>query len=115
LGALNCSCHDAGRASRRHRRRIERAEPDSAAARARTGGRPDGHAAPSPGIRAAEHTLAARNAAIGQAVAARFPKVSLFGLIGVGGTTLSALGHLDDFSAVAAPELSWNFLDNWQR
>lgn len=64
-----------------------------------------------PDIRAAERTLAARNAAIGQAVAARFPKVSLFGLIGVSGTTLSALGHLDDFSAIAAPQLSWNFLD----
>ncbi|MGV7207246.1 efflux transporter outer membrane subunit [Oxalobacteraceae bacterium A2-2] len=64
-----------------------------------------------PDIRAAERTLAQRQAQIGQAEAARFPKLSLLGLIGIGGTRVSDLTHLDDFTAVAAPQLSWNMLD----
>lgn len=64
-----------------------------------------------PDVRAAERTLAARTANIGQAEAARFPKLSLLGLIGVGGTSVSDLSHLDDFSAILAPQLSWSFLD----
>jgi outer membrane protein TolC len=35
----------------------------------------------------------------------------LLGLIGIGGTHLSDLTHLDDYSAIAAPQLSWNVLD----
>lgn len=64
-----------------------------------------------PDIRAAERQLAARSAAIGQAEAARFPRLSLLGLIGIGGTTPSSLSQLDDFTALAAPQLRWNFLD----
>ena len=64
-----------------------------------------------PDIRSAERTLAARTAQIGQAEAARFPKVTLMGLIGIGGTSPSDLTHLDDYSAIIAPQLSWNFLD----
>jgi NodT family efflux transporter outer membrane factor (OMF) lipoprotein len=64
-----------------------------------------------PDIRAAESALAARSAAIGQAEAARFPQLSLLGLIGIGGTTPGALTRLDDFAAIAAPQLRWNFLD----
>lgn len=64
-----------------------------------------------PDIRAAERTLAARNAQIGQAQAARFPSLKLFGLIGIGGTSPRDLTHLGDFSAIAAPQLSWNVLD----
>ena len=64
-----------------------------------------------PDIRAAERTLAARNAQIGQAEAARFPSLKLFGLIGIGGTSPGDLTHLDDFSAIVAPQLSWNVLD----
>lgn len=64
-----------------------------------------------PDIRAAERTLAARTAQVGQADAARFPHLTLMGLIGLGGTHASDLTHLDDFSAVIAPQLSWNFLD----
>lgn len=64
-----------------------------------------------PDIRAAERTLAADTAKIGQADAARFPKLSFMGLIGLGGTSLSDLSHLDDFAALAAPQLSWDFLD----
>lgn len=64
-----------------------------------------------PDIRAAERTLAARNAQIGQAEAARFPRISFMGLIGIGGTHIRDLTHLDDFSAIVAPQLSWNVLD----
>lgn len=64
-----------------------------------------------PDIRAAERTLAADTAKIGQAEAARYPSLKLFGVIGLGGTHPSDLTRLDDFAAVAAPMLSWNFLD----
>ncbi len=64
-----------------------------------------------PDIRAAERTLAADTAKIGQAEAARFPKLSFMGIIGIGGTSPSQLGKLDDFTALIAPQLSWNFLD----
>jgi outer membrane protein TolC len=64
-----------------------------------------------PDIRAAERTLAADTAKIGQAEAARFPKLSFMGLIGIGGTDPTDLSHLDDFTALIAPQLSWSFLD----
>lgn len=64
-----------------------------------------------PDIRVAERKLAADTAKIGQAQAARFPRLSFMGLIGIGGTEISDLGKLDDFTAIAAPQLSWNFLD----
>ena len=64
-----------------------------------------------PDIRAAERALAARTAQVGQAEAARFPRLTLLGLIGIGGTHPSDLTHLDDYTAIAAPRLSWNFLD----
>lgn len=64
-----------------------------------------------PDIRAAERTLAADTAKIGQAEAARFPRLSFMGLIGIGGTKIGDLGNLDDFVALGAPQLSWSFLD----
>jgi len=64
-----------------------------------------------PDIRAAERTLAADTAKIGQAEAGRFPRLSIMGIIGVGGTSPADLTHLDDFTALIAPQLSWNFLD----
>lgn len=64
-----------------------------------------------PDIRAAERNLAAATAKIGTAEAARFPRLSFMGIIGIGGTKLSDLGHLDDFAALVAPQLSWSFLD----
>jgi hypothetical protein len=33
------------------------------------------------------------------------------GLIGIGGTGTSDLTHVDDLSAIIAPQISWNFLD----
>ncbi|MDH7638366.1 efflux transporter outer membrane subunit [Sphingomonas oryzagri] len=64
-----------------------------------------------PDIRAAERTLAADTAKIGQAEAGRFPRLSIMGIIGVGGTSPADLTHLDDFTALIAPQLSWSFLD----
>jgi len=63
-----------------------------------------------PDIRSAERTLAARNAAIGQNVAAYFPTVSLLGLLGATASAPSGLGHGTPLSVVA-PTLSWSFLD----
>jgi NodT family efflux transporter outer membrane factor (OMF) lipoprotein len=64
-----------------------------------------------PDIRAAERTLAADTAKIGQAKAAQFPSLSFMGIIGIGGTQPSDLTKLDDFTALIAPQLSWSFLD----
>jgi len=64
-----------------------------------------------PDIRAAERTLAARNAVIGQRVADMFPKVTLLGILGWGSTSISSLFDSDNLSYIAAPMLQWNFLD----
>ncbi|RKF21755.1 efflux transporter outer membrane subunit [Altericroceibacterium spongiae] len=64
-----------------------------------------------PDIRAAERQIAARNAEIGVAKAAALPRLSFMGILGVGGTSVSDLTDLDDFTAIAAPMLNWDFLD----
>ena len=64
-----------------------------------------------PDIRVAERRLAAETARIGAAEAARFPRLTFLGILGVGGTQPSDLTNLDDFTAIAAPMLQWNFLD----
>jgi len=64
-----------------------------------------------PDIRVAERKLAAETARIGEAQAARFPRLSFMGILGIGGTEPKDLTHLDDFTAIAAPMLQWNFLD----
>ena len=63
-----------------------------------------------PDIRAAERQLAQRTAQIGVADAARFPRLNILGLIGLGGTRLSDIGP-DKLVGIAAPMLQWNFLD----
>lgn len=63
-----------------------------------------------PDIRAAERQLAQRTAQVGVADAARFPRLNILGLIGIGGTQLSDIGP-DKLVALAAPMLQWNFLD----
>jgi NodT family efflux transporter outer membrane factor (OMF) lipoprotein len=64
-----------------------------------------------PDIRAAERQMAAANARIGIAKAAGLPRLSFLGLLGIGGTSPDDLSRLDDFTAIAAPMLQWNFLD----
>jgi len=64
-----------------------------------------------PDIRAAERQLAAATAKIGAAEAARFPRVSFMGLIGIGGTKPGDLTDLDNISALVMPQIQWSFLD----
>jgi outer membrane protein TolC len=64
-----------------------------------------------PDIRAAERALAAANARIGVAEAARFPKLSFMGILGLGGTQPGDIFDLGNLSAIALPRLQWNLLD----
>jgi NodT family efflux transporter outer membrane factor (OMF) lipoprotein len=64
-----------------------------------------------PDVRAAERTLAARTAQIGVAEAAKFPQLKFSGMLGLGGSSISDLGHLGDFTLALLPQLSWSFLD----
>jgi NodT family efflux transporter outer membrane factor (OMF) lipoprotein len=64
-----------------------------------------------PDVRAAERRLAAQTARIGVAEAARLPRLSFLGILGIGGTSPEDLTHLDDFTAIGAPMLQWSFLD----
>lgn len=64
-----------------------------------------------PDIRAAERNLAAATARIGVAQAARFPKISFMGILGIGGTSLDDLVDLGNVSKIAVPQLQWGLLD----
>lgn len=64
-----------------------------------------------PDIRAAERRLAAETARIGVARSARFPKVRLMGIIGLGGSDPSDIGDFDKIALLAAPTLQWDLLD----
>jgi NodT family efflux transporter outer membrane factor (OMF) lipoprotein len=64
-----------------------------------------------PDVRAAERTLAAANARIGVAEAARFPKLSFMGILGLGGSKPADIFDLGNLSAIALPRLQWNLLD----
>lgn len=64
-----------------------------------------------PDIRAAERRLAAETARIGVARSARFPKVRLMGIIGLGGSDPSDMGDFDKIALLAAPTLQWDLLD----
>lgn len=64
-----------------------------------------------PDIRAAERNLAAATARIGVAEAARFPKISFMGILGIGGTSLEDLIDLGNISKIAVPQLQWGLLD----
>ena len=64
-----------------------------------------------PDIRAAERTLAAATARVGVAEAAKFPKLSFMGILGLGGTSPEDIFDVGEFSAIAIPRLQWNFLD----
>ncbi len=64
-----------------------------------------------PDIMVAERHLAQQTAAIGQAVAAEFPKVSLIGEVGFASLKSGALFDGNNYSYVLAPILQWTPLD----
>lgn len=64
-----------------------------------------------PDIRAAERNLAATTARIGVAEAARFPKISFMGILGIGGPSIGDLVDLGNISKIAVPQLQWGLLD----
>ena len=74
-------------------------------------GDPSNLVARRPDIRAAERSLAAATARIGVAEAARFPKLSFMGILGLGGTSPDDLFDVSNPSILAIPQLQWNFLD----
>jgi outer membrane protein, multidrug efflux system len=60
-----------------------------------------------PDIRVAERRLAQRTAAIGQSVAAEFPKVDLLGTVGFAALHPQDLFNSGDFTYLAGPVLQW--------
>ena len=64
-----------------------------------------------PDIMAAERGLAAATAGIGVEKSRRFPSISLFGIIGIGGTSIDDVFDSDQAATLALPRLTWRFLD----
>jgi NodT family efflux transporter outer membrane factor (OMF) lipoprotein len=64
-----------------------------------------------PDIRSAERQLAASTARIGQRKAGYFPKLTLLGDIGLGATSASKLLSRSSSMLLAAPYISWDWLD----
>jgi NodT family efflux transporter outer membrane factor (OMF) lipoprotein len=64
-----------------------------------------------PDIRAAERSLAAATAGVGVSEAQRLPRINFMGLLGLGGTRPGNIFDVDKLTALAAPMISWSFLD----
>lgn len=64
-----------------------------------------------PDVRAAERAVAAATARVGVAEAARYPRISFMGILGLGGTSPADLADLDNIAAIAMPQIQWSFLD----
>lgn len=64
-----------------------------------------------PDVRAAERQLAAGTAGVGVAKARALPGIRFLGLLGLGGTSPGDIFDLGNIAAIAAPSLSWSFLD----
>lgn len=64
-----------------------------------------------PDVRAAERNLAAATARIGVVEAARLPKISFMGILGIGGTSPTDLFDLGSMSTIAMPQIQWGLLD----
>jgi len=64
-----------------------------------------------PDVRAAERNIAAATARIGVAEAARYPRISFMGILGLGGSSPDELLDLGNISAITMPQIQWSFLD----
>jgi NodT family efflux transporter outer membrane factor (OMF) lipoprotein len=64
-----------------------------------------------PDIRAAERAYAAATAGVGVEQARRYPGISLMGLVGVGGSSVSNLADSGQLATLLTPRLSWDFPD----
>lgn len=64
-----------------------------------------------PDIRAAERALAASTAGIGINRAKLYPSLRFVGILGIGGTSPGDVFDPDSLTVLAAPMLSWTFLD----
>lgn len=64
-----------------------------------------------PDVRSAERALAASTAQIGVNTAKLFPSLSFLGIFGLGGTNIGDVVDPNKLTALAAPMLSWSFLD----
>jgi NodT family efflux transporter outer membrane factor (OMF) lipoprotein len=64
-----------------------------------------------PDVRAAEQQLRAANAQIGVAKAARMPKVTLAGVIGLAGAARGDIASMDNLFELAGPALQWTPID----
>ena len=64
-----------------------------------------------PDVRAAERNLAAATARVGVAEALGFPRISFMGILGLGGRNPGDLFDLGNISAIAMPQIQWQFLD----
>jgi outer membrane protein TolC len=74
-------------------------------------GDPAGLIARRPDVRVAERELAAANANIGVNRAKELPGIRFIGLLGLGGTEPGDVFDFDNLTVLAAPSLSWSFLD----
>ena len=64
-----------------------------------------------PSVTSAFAEIAAATARIGIAEAARYPRISFMGILGLGGSTPEDLFDLDKLSTIALPQIQWSFLD----
>jgi len=64
-----------------------------------------------PDIRAAERTIAAATAQVGVAEAARYPRISFMGILGLGGSSPEDLLDAGRMSTILLPQIQWSFLD----
>lgn len=64
-----------------------------------------------PDVRAAERQLAAATAGVGVSKAKELPGIRFLGLLGLGGTSPGDVLDLGNLTTLAAPSLSWSFLD----
>ncbi len=74
-------------------------------------GDPAGMISRRPDILAAERRLRAAHAQIGIERSRRFPRVTLLGLIGIGGRSASDVLDVSQLLTAGVPRISWDFLD----